>query len=70
MHLQNQILVKNIYLKGQATPDLNTSGRFMRGGTDALAAQVQEDAVQVGCSGCTGPRGCCTGRQTRRSRIV
>jgi hypothetical protein len=31
---------------GQETPDINNSGRFLRGGMDNLAVQVQEDAVQ------------------------
>ena len=31
---------------GQKTPDLNNAGRFLRGGTQVNALELQEDAVQ------------------------
>ena len=39
-------LIKHGALRGQATPDLNTAGRFLRGSADAAAGSVQDDAVQ------------------------
>jgi len=39
-------LIKSGLLKGRATPDLNTSGRFLRGSSDGNAGVMQDDAVQ------------------------